>query len=302
MSWLRLHGQAFAASLRRLLEQPVASGFSIAVLAVAIALPVMAAVALRSVGAATARLDAEPDANLFMALDAGAEDAKRVEQALRGHADVASVRFVPRAQALEELRATTHLADLLAAMDRNPLPDAFTVKLRSADAARLAAAKAAWEKLPKVDQVAADFEWARQLAGWVALADRALAVLAGTLALAVAFVVGHLIRLQVVTRRAEIEVSQLIGATAADVRRPFLYQGGLEGFLAGAAAVGAAAAIAAWLGSELSALTPGYAAELKVVFLSPMECLAVAVAGLALGLAGSWVAVGRELRRFSALA
>jgi cell division transport system permease protein len=112
--------------------------------------------------------------------------------------------------------------------------------------------------------------------------------------------VGHLIRLQVVTRRDEIEVSQLIGATAADVRRPFLYQGALEGFLAAALAVGAAAAASAWLRAELSALTPAYASEIKVVFLSSWECLGVVVAGLALGWAGSWVAVGRELRRFSA--
>ena len=300
MTVLRLHAQAFAAAFRRLAVQPIASLGSIAVIAVAVALPVMAAVALRSVGAATARLDTEPHANLFLAMDAGADDAKRVEQALKAHPDVASVRFVSRARALEELRTTTHLADLLAALDRNPLPDAFTVKLRSSDAARLSAAKAEWEKLPKVEQVAADFEWARRLAGWVGLADRALAVLALALAAAVAFIVGHLIRLQVVTRRAEIEVSQLIGATAADVRRPFLYQGALEGFLAGAGAVAAAAGVTAWIGSELSALTPSYATELKVVFLSLAECSAVALAGLALGWIGSWVAVGRELRRFAA--
>lgn len=297
---LRLHLQALAAAFRRLAAQPVASGFSIAVLAVAIALPVMAAVLLRSVGTATARLDAEPHANVFLALEATDEDARRVGEALRAHPDAGSVTFVSRAQALQELRATTHLADLLAAMDRNPLPHAFTVRLRSADPARLAAAKAAWEKLPKVDQVAADFEWARRLAGWIGLADRALALLAGALAAAVAFIVGHLIRLQVVTRRDEIEVSQLIGATAADVRRPFLYQGTLEGLLAGAAAVAAAAAIAAWLGSELSALTPSYATELKVVFLSPVECAGVAAVAAALGWAGSWIAVGRELRRFAA--
>ena len=53
------------------------------------------------------------------------------------------------------------------------------------------------------------------------------------LGLAILFVVGQLIRLQVVTQRAEIEVSQLIGATASDVRRRFLYHGVLQGFLAG---------------------------------------------------------------------
>ena len=95
-------------------------------------------------------------------------------------------------------------------------------------------------------------------------------------------------------------MSQLIGATAADVRRPFLYHGALQGLLAGAAAVGLAAVVAAWVSYELRALTPNYATELKVVFIPLMGCLAVSVAAGGLGLLGAWLAVSRELRLFSA--
>jgi len=94
-------------------------------------------------------------------------------------------------------------------------------------------------------------------------------------------------------------VSQLVGATAADVRRPFLYHGALEGLFAGAAALGLAALVAAWIGSELSALTPSYAAELKVVFLNPAERAFLVGGAAALGLLGARTAVARELRRFS---
>ncbi|MNC86702.1 Cell division protein FtsX [compost metagenome] len=116
---------------------------------------------------------------------------------------------------------------------------------------------------------------------------------------AVAFIVGHLIRLQVVTRRQEIEVSQLIGATAADVRRPFLYHGLLQGLLAGAAAVAFSVGLAFWAASELQALTNSYAFEFKVVFPEFLEWLGVLFAAAALGLAGAWIAVGRELQRFA---
>jgi cell division transport system permease protein len=116
---------------------------------------------------------------------------------------------------------------------------------------------------------------------------------------AIAFIVGHLIRLQVLTHREEIEVSQLVGATSADVRRPFLYHGIVQGLLAGGLAVGLAAGVSTWIGLELQALTPYYATELKVVFIPPLEVLGVVVAISALGFGGAWVAVGRELRRFS---
>lgn len=300
MTWLRLQLNALTEALRRIAGQPVASALSILVLATAIALPVVAAVALRSLGAATSGLDTDPHVNVYLGLDASEEDVKRIEQALKSNAAAASVRFISRQQALAELKATTHLAEILAALDRNPLPHAFTVRVRTIDSEHIGQLRAEWLALPKVDQVLADFEWSERLGRWVRFGHRALLAAWILLGMAVAFVVGHLIRLQVLTHREEIEVSQLVGATAADVRRPFLYHGATQGLLAGVAAVGMAVALAAWAGYEMRALAPSYASELKVVFLSLVESGGVAVATAALGLAGAWIAVSRELKRFSA--
>jgi len=298
-AWLRVHRLALADAARRLAAQPLASVLSIAVIALAVALPVLASSFVQSVARATAVLDTDPHVNVFLALDATDEDVRRVEAALKAHPETASVRFVPRAKALEELKATTHLAELLANLDRNPLPHAFSVRTRSSQAALLAAARADWTKLPKVDQVSAEFEWAEKISRWTSFAHRALAGLALVLAAAVLFIVGHLIRLQVLTRKEEIEVSQLIGATAADVRRPFLYHGLLQGLAAGLAAVGLAALIIAWLNAELSALTSSYAYEIKLVFMDYEAMAGVILAVGALGVAGAWVSVSRELKRFS---
>jgi cell division transport system permease protein len=299
MRFLRLHAHAASDALRRMGSQPLGFLFSILVLGAAIALPVVAAVILESAAATGAALDTEPHVSVYLALDANAEDARRVEQALRAAPGVVAVRFVPRAQALAELQATTHLAEVLAALDSNPLPDAFTVRLRSAGPAGLDAVRSGWAKLPKVDQVVADFEWSERLARWSRLGRDVLAAIGILLGAAVAFIVAHLIRLQVVTQREEIEVSQLVGATSADVRRPFLYHGALQGLLAGGMALALSAGFAAWATYELSVLTPDYAAELKVVFLSPTERIALVGGAGLLGLAAAWFAVSRQLRRFA---
>lgn len=295
MRWIRLHAHALGDALHRLGAQPVASLASVLVLAMAIALPVVAVVILKSAGLVTKRFDTDPHANVYLVLDAGDEDVKRVERALRSSPDAASVRFIPREQALAELKANTHLAELLSSMDGNPLPHAFAVRLRTVDAARLEADRKAWAALPKVDRVATDFEWSQRLGRWLRFADRVVLGIGVLLAAAVAFIVGHLIRLQVVSRRDEIEVSRLIGATARDVRRPFLYHGFVEGLLAGIGALAVATGVWLWLGHELSALTPEYAAELKLVFLDPTELAMLVLATAVVGWAGAWFAVSREL-------
>jgi cell division transport system permease protein len=299
-AWLRLHRLALADAARRLAAQPVASALAAAVIGLALSLPLLASALVGSLARATAGFDTDPHVNVFLALDATDGDVKRVEAALRAHPLTGSLKFVPRSRALEELKATSHLAELLANLDRNPLPHAFSIRPKSADPAALAAARADWAKIPKVDQVSAEFEWAEKVSRWTRFAERALAALGVFLAAAVLLIVGHLIRLQVLTMRDEIEVSQLIGATAADVRRPFLYHGLLQGLAAGAAAVGLAGAVVAWLNTELEALTSSYAYDFKIIFLAPSHMAEVIAGVAALAVVGAWLAVSRELRRFSA--
>jgi cell division transport system permease protein len=211
---LRLHAFAFGDALRRLAAQPLAAVTSVLVLGLALALPVIGAMLLRSVSAATAQLDMDPHVNVYLTVDATDEDAKRVGDALRASPDAASVRFIPRAQALEELRASTHLAEILASLEKNPLPHAFTVRVRSAEPARLQTLKAEWSKPPKVDQVVADFEWSERLGRWLRFGERLVTVLAILLGISVLFIVGTSFASRSSPGASEIEVSQLIGATA----------------------------------------------------------------------------------------
>ena len=294
--WLRLHGQALAEALRRLARQAVATMTSAVVLGFVIALPIIAAIALRSLGEATARLDTDPHVHVFLALDASDADVKRVEAALRASPEAARVRFVSRDAALAELKATTHLAEMLASLDRNPLPHAFSVRLRTVDGERILAAKRSWTGLAKVEEVVADLEWARRLGGWVQLGERLVLGFGLLLALAVVLVVSHLVRLQVLARRPEIELSRLIGATPADVRRPFLYFGLLQGLMAGMVGIAASAAVAIWVGSEVQALTPSYANDFKIVLFDPADLGAIVAVTALIGLLAAAFAVARELK------
>ena len=99
-----------------------------------------------------------------------------------------------------------------------------------------------------------DFEWAQKLNRFSAFAERIVLLLGLLLAAAVVFVTGNTIRLQILTQKDEIEVSQLIGATRRFIRRPFLYFGATQGLLAGLVAVLAVLIFTWWAGAEVHLL------------------------------------------------
>ncbi|MFN2308296.1 MAG: cell division protein FtsX, partial [Gammaproteobacteria bacterium] len=93
----------------------------------------------------------------------------------------------------------------------------------------------------------------------------------------------------------EIEVSKLIGATDAFIRRPFLYAGLWYG-LFGAGLAGALVSLGFWLvDAPVRRLAGLYDSGFLLSSLSLGNAGQLLLAGIALGLAGSWIAVGRHL-------
>jgi cell division transport system permease protein len=227
------------------------------------------------------------------------DDSRIVETRLKSIPQVRNVKFVPRDEALAEMKRTTHLGDLLSSLDSNPLPHAFTVSPVANDAAALAVLRAELMALPKVEYVVMDFEWAQKLARFALFAEHLVSLLALILAAAVVFVTGNTIRLQILTQRDEIEVSQLIGATRRFIRRPLLYFGAIQGFAAGLVALAIVGATQNWVSSEMQALTILYAYDFKMYKFSIAWSGWVLLAATALGWLGAHISVTvyfRDLR------
>lgn len=290
-AWLRQHRQAVAAALRRLARP--AGLLSALVIGVALALPAGSYALLESVRGVTARLALDPQVSVFLPLDAKRADIDALAAALRRDARIDAVRFVPREQALKELEQVQGIAEVVAAIGRNPLPDAFVV---SAAAERIEALAADLSRLPGVVHVQADAAWARRLAALEAIGRVGLALLAGLLGAGLVAVTFNTIRLQILTQRDEIEVSKLIGASDAFIRRPFYYFGLLQGLAGGAFALGIVALALALLNEEVQPLASSYGSAFRFAFPAPADALAiVAFAGL-LGWLGAQLSVSRHLR------
>ncbi|MBI3903545.1 MAG: ABC transporter permease [Nitrosomonadales bacterium] len=297
MNWLTQHLRALLFSLRRLLATPVANLLNVLVIGLALSLPMGLYVLLQNVQSLADRAVGTPQLSVFMNMGVGKDDIARIGRQLKQSEAVDHIEFVPREQALEQLKRSTGLADVIGGLTQNPLPDAYVVYPKRTDAQTLETLRDEVRKWQKVEHVQLDAAWAHKLESLLKFGRAALLILAVLLSIALVAVTFNTIRLQILTRRDEIEISRLIGATNGFIRRPFLYFGLLQGLLGG---------IAAWLIISLSLhllnvglieLAQLYASNLALFAPSAGDGLALLLFSACLGWLGAWLSVVQHLWR-----
>ena len=295
-TWLRQHARAMAGALAKIGAQRAAAALNVLVIGIALSLPAGGYALLASLRAATSGAALEPQISVFLRPEAKRADAEALAARLGADARWRGVRFVPREEALKELQSTEGLAEVAAALDRNPLPDAFVLRPGPLAPAAVDALAAELRALPPVAQVQVDSAWVRRLQALAGIARLAIGLLAALLAFGLVAITVNTIRLQILTQRAEIEISRLIGATDAFIRRPFYYLGGLQGLAGGLVALGILGGSLAALNAGVAELAASYGSGFRLAFLSPGDAVAVVLFSGLLGWFGAYLSVSKYLR------
>ncbi len=292
------HLQVFFYSLGQLSRTPLATLMTAAVIGIALALPAGLHVLLDNAQRLSGGWDGATQISLFLKKNVSDARARRLAETIRRRPEVAAVDYIPRDQALAEFERLSGFGDALKALDENPLPSVLVVRPRPEAATPEAAEKllGRLRQYGPVELAQLDMQWVKRLYVIMDLVRRGVLVLGLLLGLAVLLVVGNTIRLAIQNRRDEIVVMKLIGGTDAFIRRPFLYTGfwyGLFGGLIAAALVG----LALWvLAGPVERLAGLYQSPFRLAGLGGSELLILLLLAVGLGLAGSWLAVGRHLR------
>ncbi|MFN0159607.1 MAG: permease-like cell division protein FtsX [Burkholderiales bacterium] len=298
-TWLRLHVMAFTATVAKLARTPFSTLLNVIVIGVALALPAGAYALLFNLKVAASNVSSDPEVSVFMALDAGKADLAEIDKRIKGEAGVAASEFRSREAAFAEFKKHPSMGDVIAALDKNPLPDAFIVRLAENDPDKLDRLAEAARTWPKVAHVQVDSAWVRRVAAAVGIGRLGVLILAGLLSFALLAVTFNTIRLQILTQRDEIEIAKLMGATDGTIRRPFYYYGALLGLLGGGAAIAIVAGAFMLLNAGVADLARLYGSDFRLNQLPPEDLAAVLTFAAALGLAGAWLSVTRHLREFS---
>ena len=302
-AWLRQHRAAITAALSHVRRAKGSFSLNVLVIAIALALPFAGLTLVQNLQPVTRNLAVEPAISVFMALDtprtAAAALAPRLRTILEDNKSRGRVTFVTREAALVALQEKNGIADALAALGSNPLPDAYVLVLESVDSPAAAAALDPMVRqlraLPGVEQVQVDSAWVRRLAAMLQILRVAVLLLAATLSVVVVAVAFNTIRLQVMTQHEEIGVARLVGATDRFIYRPFYYTGALLGTCAGALALGGVALALQPLNQAIGEFARLYASQFTLVPLNLSTSLATLTASALLGLAGSALSVRRHL-------
>jgi len=203
------------------------NGFTMIVIGIALALPVILAVILSNMQQVTQGWDIGNQITVFLKGTTSDNEGKKLADQIRTRSGVERVDFLSKQAALEEFSSRSGFADALELLPNNPLPAVIIIHPRSGALSDKALVQWADElqKMPTVDLVQLDKEWLQRLGALIQLIDRGIWILAALLIVAVALIIGNTIRLLIQSRREEIVLINIIGATNSFVRRPFLFTG-----------------------------------------------------------------------------
>lgn len=289
------HMSVIRTVVRRIFSPPLAGLLNILVIGIALSLPAGMYALLLNVHGLVEKLSGTPQISVFLSLDAKSDDIEILRKQFSQNPDIAQADFIPRDTALQHLKQTTGLKDVIVGLEKNPLPDAFILRPKSKSATSLETLRQAIAQLPTVDQAQLDSAWAYKLEALLRFANLAVLILASLLSLALIAITFNTIRLQILTQREEIEVAKLIGASDSFIRRPFLYFGALQGLMGGIAAYLIITISLLVLNGPLLTLSQLYASQFSLHSLGLGDSIALLIFSLYLGWLGAWLSVARHL-------
>lgn len=298
VSYLYIHAHTLLASLGRLMRVPFSLIMTVVVIAIALALPTGFYIIINNVQQITSGLVSNNQISLFLQHDLPANKSEDLLTHIQEQVGVSTAKLVSKQDALEEFRTFSGFGEALDALNFNPLPAVILIEPddHMHQPAALEAFLVNLQQMPGVDFAQLDMQWVNRLHATMQIAERGVWMLSLLLAIAVVFIIGNTIRLELQNRREEIVVQKLIGATDSFIRRPFLYSGFWYGLLASLLAWGLVMILLLLIQQPVETLTSLYESQYRLLFLSFSDTLYLIILASLLGILGAWSVLGYHLR------
>lgn len=298
--YLSLHIESAKRAAGYFFRQPVGTLLILAMLAIAMTLPLTLYLGVQSSQTVLSKLSETPKITVYLENAATESDAETLKKMFADDKRIKQAQFISKADGLEEMKAVLDSQDIVSMLDENPLPDAFILTPASQSPDVITTLKTDVEQFPMVQSSQMDSEWMKTLYQLNDLVQKVFWFLAMTLSLAFVLVAHNTIRLQILTHKEEIEITKLLGAPSSFVRRPFLYQAAWQSLLSAVISLG----LTTWVMKSSQPLVAQIFEPYGIKLLwrgFTVQEMAVVLAGVcALGILGAWLASTQHLFHFKA--
>ncbi|GGA86261.1 cell division protein FtsX [Neiella marina] len=297
-SWWISHMRQATASLGDLWRTPGPSLMTMLVLGFSLSLPAAFYLVSKNGAQVAAKWDNPAQISVFLKKNIDINHVDQLVAELVNWPTINRVDWYSKDDALIEFKETSGFGNALNYLDSNPLPDVLVVEPAAAQQTASAAEALANElrQLDAVAMVKLDIEWLERLNAMVSVVEDTLIALAALLCFSVVLVIGNTIRLSIVSRKTEIEVMKLVGATDQFIQRPFLYAGVWYGVFGAFLSWIVTTLLLWWLESAINTLTQLYDYPIVLEGLQPNESLLLVIIASGMGLLGSWLSVQQHIR------
>jgi cell division transport system permease protein len=296
--WLTRHASSSLGALGRIVRHPFSSLMIVLVIAVTLALPAAINLVVKNARAISGSWDNALDFSVYLRQDVSESEAADLARLIEQRADIESVSFVSASMALEEFKDLSGFGAALDQLPDNPLPHTLVVRPSASNTgASMILLQEELANLPETEHVQVDTEWVQRFHAILDIVRQAITIGAALLGIAIVVVIGNTIRLDIENRRDEIEVTKLIGASNAFVRRPFLWTGFWYGLLGGVLALALVYSGLTMLQEPVARLAGLYQGNIAIASVDIAEAGAIVGIGIFLGLFASWLTAARHMRR-----
>lgn len=227
------------------------------------------------------------------------EETTAVRKAIAGLPQTGKVTYISKDKALSILKKNLqNQAGILDNLDENPLPPSFEIQLKEehANPQSISIFVKEVKKLDNISDVDYGQEWLKKFSAFISMIKLVGTGVGGFLLLATIFIISNTIKLTIYSRRDEIEIMKLVGATNLSIQIPFFLEGITQGLLASLLSLGILYVGYKLLIYKITIDYSLYLGYVDLIFLPQKLFAALILLGIALGIFACIFSMGRFLK------
>ncbi|WP_261816258.1 permease-like cell division protein FtsX [Vibrio gallicus] len=253
VGYMRSHVLVAKGALKDLLSRPLGSLFTLAVIAIILALPASLYVVAKNVVIASEQVTQPAAVSAYLQEGTPAAKIMLIKDELENDQSVSSVEYISSQQGLADLSEVSGFDNTMSLLDDDALPALLVIHPQHASKASQQRILQLTNSITEFTDVRVDKDWLQRFAAVKDLSTALAISLAVMMLIAVVLIIGNAMRFSVLAHKQEIQVMKFLGATNSYILRPYLYTGMWLGLLG---------AVMAWIVTLILSLVLSSSVEL----------------------------------------